>query len=265
MASELRLDPPQKVTIVESIIEQIVRQIRDGTLQPKDRLPSERQFIDMLGVGRSSVREALKGLSAMGLVEIRPGEGTCVRGLNPEDDLLNTDIQILSMGLQKEMRKHLNQARLALETGILTVAAEVTTKEGNVHIGQALAAYEQDLSHDPAQVDWMVHDKLHLALAEVTGNDFLIDMLQRLIELVPYTLRDWQATNSSQEEMSEFYETWRIIHRRLCDAVLSGDAQSACEWMRRHSKYEDINIERDYGDLPASAQKEYQEAIRRMA
>ena len=118
MASELRLDPPQKVTIVESVIKQIVTQIRDGNLHPTDRLPSERQLIDMLGVGRPSVREALKGLSAMGLVEIRPGEGTFVRELVPGKDLLNTDIQTLSMGLQKEMRKHLNQARRLLRKEI---------------------------------------------------------------------------------------------------------------------------------------------------
>ena len=68
------------MTLVESIIEQIVTQIHDGNLQPNDRLPSERQLIDMLGVGRSSVREALQGLSAMGLVEIRPGDGTFVEG-----------------------------------------------------------------------------------------------------------------------------------------------------------------------------------------
>jgi GntR family transcriptional repressor for pyruvate dehydrogenase complex len=265
MASELRLDPPQKVTIVESIIEQLVTQIRDGSLRPNDRLPSERQLIDMLGVGRSSVREALKGLSAMGLVEIRPGEGTFVRELRPGEDLFNTDIQTLSRGLQKEMRKHLNQARLALETGILTVAAEVKTKEGDARIRQALAAYEQDLSQDPADVDWTVHDQLHLALAEATGNDILVDMLHRLIELVPYSLRDLQATNVGREEMSQFYSTWGTIHRQLCDAVLSGDARSARAWMRRHSEYEDINIERDYGGLPTSVQKEYQEAIRRMA
>jgi len=265
MASELRLDPPQKVTIVESIIKQIVTQIRDGNLHPNDRLPSERQLIDMLGVGRSSVREALKGLSAMGLVETCPGEGTFVRELKPGKDLLNTDIQTLSMGLQKEMRKHLNQARLALETGILTVAAEVTTEESGAHIQRALVDYERALEAEPATGDWAAHDRLHLAIAEATGNEFLIDMLQRLMDLVPYSLRDMNTPHAEPWEMQEFHEAWRIIHRRLGDAVLSGDAQSAREWMRRHSEYEGINIERDYGELPARAQQEYQEAIRRMS
>ena len=265
MTSELRLIPPQKVTLVESIIEQIVTQIRDGNLQPNDRLPSERQLIDMLGVGRSSVREALQGLSAMGLVEIRPGEGTFVKGLNPGEDLLSRDIRTLSMGLQKEMRKYLNQARLALETGILTVAAEVTTEKSGACIRQALADYERGLEADPANLDWAVHDRLHLSMAEATGNGFLVDMLQRLIELVPYSLRDMNAPYADPQEIWEFHETWRIIHGRLCDAVLRGDAQSACKWMRRHSKYESINIERDYGHLSARAQQEYQESIRRMA
>jgi GntR family transcriptional repressor for pyruvate dehydrogenase complex len=265
MSSELKLEPPQKITLVEAIIEQIVTQIRDGNLQPNDRLPSERQLIDMLGVGRSSVREALKGLSAMGLVEIRPGEGTFVRELRPGEDLLSTDIETLSRGLQKEMRKRLNQARLALETGILTVAADVISAERAARVQQALADYEGGFTDDPENADWAAHDRLHIALAQATGNDFLTDMLQRLIDLVPYSLRDLEASHGDPEELSAFHGTWRIIHRQMCEAVLAGDAQAACEWMRRHSEYEGININRDYGDLPAGAQREYQESIRRMA
>ena len=176
-----------------------------------------------------------------------------MKELKPGEHLLTRDIRTLSMGLQKEMRKYLNQARLALETGILTVAAEVVTEEGGARIRQAQANYEAGLRSDPADVDWAVHDRLHLAFAEATGNDILVDMLQRLIELVPYSLRDINAPHADPQQMKEFHGVWRIIHGKLCAAVLGGDAQSACEWMRRHSEYESINIERDYGhfSLPA--------------
>src|SRR5665647_336075 len=83
MTNEIKLQPPQKSTVVESIIEQLVEQIRDGRLQPGNKLPSERQLIAMLGVSRSSVRESLQGIAAMGLVEIRQGEGTFVKEIKP--------------------------------------------------------------------------------------------------------------------------------------------------------------------------------------
>lgn len=265
MKGDLKLVPPQKVTIVESIIEQIVTQIRDGSLHPNEQLPSERQLIDMLGVGRSSVREALKGLDAMGLVEIRPGEGTFVRELKPDQDLLHTDIEALSRGLQKEMRKHLNQARLALETGILTIAAEAITKEGGECIVEALEEYEQASRQNAQQMDWVAHDRLHIALAEATGNDFLSDLLQRLLDLVPYSLRDMNLTYADPKDRREFHETWHIIHRKLCEAVLAGDARSARVWMKRHSDYEGINIDCDYGDQPSRPRQEYQRSICRIA
>jgi GntR family transcriptional repressor for pyruvate dehydrogenase complex len=265
MKGDLKLVPPQKVTIVGSIIDQIVTQIRDGTLRPNERLPSERQLIDMLGVGRSSVREALKGLDAMGLVEIRPGEGTFVKELRPGEDLLNTDIEALSRGLQKEMRKNLNQARLALETGILTIAAEVITQKGGGGIMEALEAYERASRQDAQQMDWVAHDRLHIALAEATGNDFLVDLLQRLLDLVPYSLRDMDVTCGDPEDRSEFHETWHIIHRKLCAAVLAGDARAARLWMKRHSEYEGINIDCYYDDQPSRPRQEYERFIRRMA
>src|SRR6187549_1095214 len=76
--SDLFLEQPRKVTVVESIVEQLVRQIQAGRLKPGDKLPSERQLIDMLNVGRSSIREALQGLAAIGVVESRAGQGSFV-------------------------------------------------------------------------------------------------------------------------------------------------------------------------------------------
>ena len=63
----LRLKHPRKITLVASIVEQLVETIQNGTLKPGDKLPSERQLIQMLGVGRSSVREALAGFGDDGL------------------------------------------------------------------------------------------------------------------------------------------------------------------------------------------------------
>jgi len=77
--AKITLKQPRKITLVASIVEQLVENIQNGTLQPGDKLPSERQLIEMLRVGRSSVREALQGLVMMGLVEIRPGQGTFVK------------------------------------------------------------------------------------------------------------------------------------------------------------------------------------------
>src|SRR5262245_45487180 len=63
----------------DAVSESILALIRNGELKPGTRLPSEPQLIEMTGVSRSSVREAIRGLETMGLVEIRRGKGTYIR------------------------------------------------------------------------------------------------------------------------------------------------------------------------------------------
>jgi DNA-binding FadR family transcriptional regulator len=72
------LKPATRVPLSQVVLDQVLAQIRDGSLRPGDRLPSEYELMRMLGVGRSSVREALRGLISLGLVDTRPGRGAVV-------------------------------------------------------------------------------------------------------------------------------------------------------------------------------------------
>jgi len=65
--------------IYEEIVEQLKDMLSRGELRPGDRLPSEREMAESLGVSRASVREALTALEAIGILDIRPGEGTYVK------------------------------------------------------------------------------------------------------------------------------------------------------------------------------------------
>jgi len=253
MSGELKLAPPQKVTIVESIIEQIVAQIRDGTLQPGDKLPSERRLIRMLGVSRSSVREALQGLAAMDLVETRPGGGTFIK--EPKAYFgLDIDISTLSSTLQKEMRRHLNQARLILELGVVALAAERINAASAAKILRALEAYENS-KVIPPRIDWMAHDAIHLSIAQATGNTLLVQILRTLLDMVPKSLRDKGVLHGSPEDKRWASRVEREIHRQLCEAVARGEAEAAREWMRRHAEHEEQVIDRYYGDLQISSEE----------
>lgn len=76
------ITPISSKRIYQSIVEQIVRLIREGKLRPGDRLPPERSLTEMLGVSRASLREALRAMEVIGLVEVRPGEGAFISELN---------------------------------------------------------------------------------------------------------------------------------------------------------------------------------------
>src|SRR5688572_16741987 len=137
---ELILEQPRKVTVVESIVEQIVRQIQAGRLKPGDKLPSERQLIDMLNVGRSSIREALQGLAAIGVVESRAGQGSFI---SQNVHLLMPDIEnpALPASLQRDMRMKLIEARRMVEVDIVALAAQRATAEGVARLSELLELY----------------------------------------------------------------------------------------------------------------------------
>jgi GntR family transcriptional repressor for pyruvate dehydrogenase complex len=244
----VQLTPPRKITIVDSLIQQIVGQMKDGTLKAGDRLPSERQLISMLGVSRSSVREALQALSAMDVIEIRAGDGALVKTPPPSFGL-EMNIDALSGRLQSDMRHHLNQARLTLELGIVSLAAGSITEDAKVAISRAMDAYERTgYGSSLGKDDWSVHDRVHLAIAEATGNPILVVILQTLLGHVPVTLRKRQLLDLAPEKRLDRIEGEFYVHRQLCQAVVQGDGAAACEWMRRHAEMETQIIDEYYGD-----------------
>ena len=75
----MALQPVNRRSVPEDVFEQIVAEVLSGEMQPGEALPSERRLAEVLGVSRPAVREALKRLTAAGLVEVRQGDATTVR------------------------------------------------------------------------------------------------------------------------------------------------------------------------------------------
>ncbi len=248
MNQEIELNIPQKVTIVDSIVEQIVAKIRTGSLKPGDRLPSTRQLIEILGVSRSSVREALQILAAMGLVDTKHGKGTYVKEpiaiFNPKEN-----IELHPRILQKQMRYQINQARLILEQGIVSLASEMISKSDGEIILQALNDYFSSQSKNITHIEWQAHDRMHLAIAKTTGNNYLVQILQSLLVIVPESLRERGVLFGSREESMKRRLLENDIHKNLCEAIIRGDGKAALEWMNKHAQAEEDIIARYYEDI----------------
>jgi len=254
MPQEITLKPPKKSTIVESIIEQLVNQIHNSTLKTGDRLPSEHELVEMLKVSRSSVREALQGISAMGLVDIRHGEGTFVK--EPEAVFgLNDRIDTHPQALQKEMRLQLNRARLTLELGIISEAISQMNETSADSIMQALNDYYLNHQEYPAVIDWNAHDRIHLAIAKATGNRFLVRLLQSLLDRVPQSLREGGVLMGNRDEIRENFDRDRVIHYSLYEAIVRKDEVCARNWMMQHAQHE-VEIINRYYEYPDDRREE---------
>ncbi len=196
--------------------------LRSDQISVGDRLPSERILAETFGVGRSAVREALKSLSLLGLLEIRQGDGTYLR--NASSALLP---QVLEWGLllDQQSSSGLMDARRVVEVGLAGLAAQRRTDED-------LAALEVELEGMEANRDdpvkWLDYDvAFHLRLADAAHSETLSDYLHRLRALLSTSVRHNQA--SSHDSDQKYLE-----HKRVYDAVREGDEQAARDAMSAH-------------------------------
>src|SRR4051794_39147212 len=113
----------------EYVAEQIVALIRDRGLHPGDLLPSETRLMEELQVGRSSVREALRGLSAVGLVEIQQGRGTVIKSQVPLAGPQAVGVEAISTALARGMTDALLEARTVIEVKMASLAAQRATQD----------------------------------------------------------------------------------------------------------------------------------------
>jgi len=235
--SKIQLKQPRKVTIVESIVEQLVENIQNGSLEPGDKLPSERQLIEMLGVGRSSVREALQGLVMMGLVEIRPGQGTFVKHnlYTYIPDLSNPD---LSANLQREMRLHLIEARRLLEVQVAFQAAKNATKDRIEHWNMVFNDYIRYIDDFADERYLTAHSDFHLLLADMTQNPFSVMLVSSILQAIPQTLREREFMFPKELDLQQLRDAQVEIHRAIFEAVASGDSQGASDAMQAHMNFE---------------------------
>src|SRR5439155_4866644 len=125
-ARAMEVAPIKSTRIYQEIVRQVKQMIAEGRLESGDQLPAERELAEKFVVGRSSVREALRALESLGLVEIRPGEGTFVREVSVESLI---EPLALVMASQREAIGELFEARRMIEPALAALAARRATPE----------------------------------------------------------------------------------------------------------------------------------------
>src|SRR5437867_8832817 len=120
----MEVAPIKSTRIYEEIVRQVKQMIAEGRLKSGDRLPPERDLAEKFVVSRSSVREALRALESLGLVEIRPGEGTFVREVSVESLIEPLALMMFS---QRGALAELFGAWCLLEPGLAALAESRAT------------------------------------------------------------------------------------------------------------------------------------------
>jgi DNA-binding FadR family transcriptional regulator/uncharacterized protein YgbK (DUF1537 family) len=222
-----QLEPIEQKPFVTEVTQRLLDYLLSGALKPGDRLPSERQLSEALGLGRSTVREALKALTVLGLLDVRPGGGTY---LKKADSPLLPRIVEWSLLLGEKRTMDLVEARQRLEVVIAELAAQRRDQQSVVELRQILeqmrastADYQKFTEADVA---------LHLKLAQITGNMILQDILGSIRAL----LRAWIVRTIEPTGSAGVFLRERIYreHVPIVEAVERGDPQAAAAAMRAH-------------------------------
>lgn len=168
----------KKSSISEDIVANLLSLIRERELRPGDKLPPERELAAMMQVSRPSLREALRALAIMNIIEIRQGDGTYVTSLEP--NLLMAHLDFV-FALTDATFLQLFEARRILEPGIVAIAAERITD-------QELAALEACIARSVELVDDQVAFaqadlEMHELIAKASGNTILERFMVGLSQL----------------------------------------------------------------------------------
>jgi DNA-binding FadR family transcriptional regulator len=217
--------PLERRKVYEQVAEQLLGRIVSRSLRPGDSLPPERELTESFGVGRSSIREALRMLESQGVISSANG-GTFV--VADAASPLNTSFRLVIELDEEAGIHHLFELRLILESEAAALAAQ---RHGDEHLQAMDAAIEQmaaALAGEGGGEAFIDADlRFHLAVAEATGNRLVLHSMHAVRDVVRRALLT--IVRIPQSPQSAVVE-----HRAIRAAIAERDAEAAREEMRKH-------------------------------
>ena len=204
------------MSVTTKAVDSIRRMISSGELGPGDRLPPEHELSERLGVSRGSLREAVRALSQIKVLDVRRGDGTYVASLEPKELLSGLSFAIeLFQG--KGLSEVLEVRRLLLPDAA-ALAAQRATAEQLAELHELVVELE-DAAEPDAVAD--LHRRFQAVVAEASGNDTLSSILRALQLRGEHVRRAWLNSDPSMRDVA-------LAHQRLLlDALERGDSELA--------------------------------------
>jgi GntR family transcriptional repressor for pyruvate dehydrogenase complex len=238
-------EPVRKIRSYEQVMEQIEQRIVDGLLKPGDHLPSERDLATQLGVSRPTLRESLRVLEALGILDIRPGGGADGGAiLMPEPGAGMVSLLRLQLALAHFSENDVVETRLAMEEWAVAEAARRSTVEDHAALAEILDRMD-DTTIDSAEFN-RLDAAFHVRIARSTGNALLAHFMESLRSAIHRQMVDMYA---ELEDWRKTVVTVRKEHRTILRTITEGDADQAIAEVRAHIKdfYKDYRTKKTDG------------------
>lgn len=168
----------QQQSVVHLVVERIKQALLQKELRPGDFLPSETELTKSLGISKSSVREAVKMLQAMGVVEVHRGQGTII-SKQPSRDYINT--LLFQLIVEDSNPRHIVDLRIMFETACTVMAMENASDDDTERIKETISGMEKSIKTGRPKID--KDFEFHLAILESSHNPLVIMLGEMVFEL----------------------------------------------------------------------------------
>jgi len=231
-------EPSLSDKVAEQLTEAIVsRQIKAG-----DRLPSERDLADRFKVSRTVIREAVRSLSARGLVRVTSGRGVEVNQFGAGD--VAASMRLLVRGHEEVDYGKVNEVRTALEVQVAGLAAQRALPDHIERLGKLCDEHERNLEQGKPDAAAECDFQFHRELTRSSGNVLLLAMLDSIADVLR------EVRNKSMTEPHVGKDGLRA-HRRILKCVSAGKPEAARSAMIEHL----AEAERVWQDMEVRANK----------
>lgn len=219
------MEPIRKRKLYEEVLDRLVGAIVSNEFPPGSKLPSERELMEMTGVGRPAIREALQSLQRMGLIMIF--HGAPARVVKPTPDVIIDQISnamVMMLATNTRGLEDLKESRLLLESALVAMATRKATQADL----ERLAENNRQLRQAEVGAEFLATDMaFHGIIAEMSGNSMIAAVTKGMLDWLSRFKRDLvAATGAERLTIQE--------HERIYKAIASGDADAASIAMTEH-------------------------------
>jgi GntR family transcriptional regulator, transcriptional repressor for pyruvate dehydrogenase complex len=222
-----KVTPVTRTSLSDEIVQQIIDLVSRKVFKPGERIPSERDLCKQFGVGRTSLREALRSLTVMGILDVRLGEGTFV-----SEGTAKYLEKTLQWGflLDPKVIEDLIETRIFLESQTAYLAAQRATEQNLEEIEQTIQGMKTSLEVSEKFLEYDL--QFHLAVARATQNT----SMSYLLNTTRVHLQEWirKSLSVPRENEDSTPEASLREHRRIFEALRSRKPEEARAAMADH-------------------------------
>lgn len=238
-SKEIGLKPIQKESVVQQVIDRLTEAMLTGALKPGDKIPTELEMSETFGVGRNSIREAIKILVYLGVLEIRRADGTFVRS-GFTDSMIDPMIYGIILN-EDDSYTELKEFREFMEQSIIRSALKKRTQEDVEKLYEKYCVLEEAIRAEPLDVVkvFEADNNFHDTISEMIHNSLMFK-INSVVRTLTYSLRLRTVTHVLENQLKE--DLMRV-HKDIYEVIRDCDYDRIDEVIHNSYLYDKLTYE----------------------